>query len=336
MAYQTLKVTVNYSDCSRWFKSQRVANPYFARLNFSSAQTTMRRLDKAFSRFFSRVKAKQGRAGYPRFKGKDKFNSITFPRHGDGIRLIGNRLRVQHVGTIRVKLHRPVQGVIKTVTVRREAGKWYVIVDCEIPDTSIGQSALPPAGIDVGLTAFLTTSTGTIEPNPRYLKNALPRLRVATRSVSRKKRKGKNRSKAGRKLQGIHIRVKNSRREHHFQVANRLVLAFGMIAVESLNIKKMLKNNRLSRAISDAGWSSFLSILKHKAESAGVQFVEVDPAGTTQQCSRCHREVPKDLSVRWHDCPHCGLSLSRDHNAALNILERGLARTGPAGANVGQ
>ena len=334
LAYQCCGASITYCDCSRWFKHQRQTNQYFTRLNFSSAQATMRRLDKSFTNFFRRVKEGAKKVGYPRFKGRDFFNSIEFPAYRDGIRLIGNRLRIQNVGTIRVMLHRPVEGTIKTVTLKREAGKWYVVFSCELPDVAPVKNDKPPIGIDVGLTHFLTTSNGNREPNPRYLKTALPELRIAGRSVSRKKKGGCNRRKAVRVLQKIHSRVRNLRREHHYQVACRLVLAFGFIAVESLSIKGMLGNRRLSLAISDAGWSGFLNILRHKAEKAGAQFVEVDPKGTSQTCT-CGHSVPKDLSVRWHLCPACGLSLPRDHVSAQVILARGLAWTAPAGVNVG-
>jgi putative transposase len=112
-----------------------------------------------------------------------------------------------------------------------------------------------------------------------------------------------------------------------------LVLAYGMIAVEGLNIKGMIESGGFSQAITDAAWGGFLSVLRGKAEKAGVQFVEVDPKGTSQECSGCGQVVKKDLFVRQHDCPHCGLSLQRDVNAARNILARGQGRTGPAGLN---
>ncbi|HEY7315430.1 MAG TPA: transposase [Gemmataceae bacterium] len=333
-AYETDKRSVKYTGQSAWFKAERVTNPFFARLNFSSAQDTMRRLDKAFVAFFRRVKSGE-KPGYPRFKSRDRYDSFTFPAYGDGVRLIGERLRVQHVGLVRVKLHRPVEGAIKTVTLKREAGKWYVAFACELPDVPVADSGKPAVGIDVGLEAFLTTSDGEREPNPRYLKDALPKLRIAGRAVSRKKKGGRNRRKSVRRLARVHTRVRNLRREHHHQVALRLVRRFGLIAVESLNIKGMLRNGRLSRAIADAGWSGFLLTLRCKAESAGICFVEVDPRGTSQQCV-CGQEVEKALSVRWHDCPACGLSLHRDDVSAQVILARGLARTGPVGANVGQ
>ncbi|MDE2095679.1 MAG: transposase [Patescibacteria group bacterium] len=334
--YQTEQRSVKYTEQSARFKEQRSINPYFARLNFSSAQATMRRLDRAYQAFFRRVKAGD-KPGYPRFKGRNRFDSIEFPAYGDGIRLNGNRLRVQHIGMIRVKVHRVVEGKIKTVTLKREADKWYVILSCDLGDVPVQPSTNPPIGIDMGLESFLTTSEGQSFPNPRYLKKELPKLRVTGRAVARKKKGGSNRRKAVRKLQRIHARVRNLRREHHHQTTLALILTYGLIALESLNIRGMLRNGRLARAIADAAWGGFVNILKGKAESAGVRIVEVDPRGTSQQCSACGREVRKDLSVRWHDCPYCNLSLHRDHNAALNILARvRLVRTEPVGGNVGQ
>jgi putative transposase len=334
LAYSQYGVTLTYVDCSRWFKGRRRTNPYFARINFSSAQATMRRLDKAFAAFFRRAKAGQN-PGFPRFKGRDRFDSIEFPAYGDGIKLIDGTLRATNVGLIKVKLHRPLEGKIKTVTLKREAGHWYVVFSCDLGTVEVEPSTNPPAGIDVGLESFLTTSDGEQEPNPRYQKTALPELRRAQRALVRKRKGGKNRRKSKRKVAKIHVRVARLRREHHHQVSLKLVRRYGFIAAESLNIQGMLKNDRLARSISDAGWSGFLLTLRSKAESAGVVFVEVNARGTSQQCSRCGEEVRKDLKVRWHDCGHCGLSLHRDENAARNILARGLlARTGPVGGNV--
>ena len=334
-AYDADKTTIRYPAQSARFKEERATNPFYARLNFSSAQATMRRLDRAFANFFRRVKAGAGKAGYPRFLGRDRYHSIEFPTHGDGIRLNGNRLRVQHVGVIRVKLHREVRGQIKTVTLKRVAEKWYVVLSCDLGDVPVIPSTNPPVGIDVGLEKFLSKSDGSKpEPNPRYLKDALPELRRKQRSCSRKAKGGKNRRKARKAVARVHARVANLRREHAHQVALKLVRRYGLIAVESLSIKNMLGNDRLARAISDVAWGNFLLTLRSKAESAGVAFVEVDARGTSQECPDCGRVVRKDLSQRWHSC-ECGCSLDRDEASARVILARGLqARTEPAGANV--
>jgi putative transposase len=160
---------------------------------------------------------------------------------------------------------------------------------------------------------------------------------------------GSNRRKAAKALAARHARVANLRRDHHHKTALFLVRRHGLIAVENLDIHRMLGDRRFSRAIADAGWGGFLAILRCKAESAGAAVVGVDPRGTSQGCSGCGVEVRKDIRVRWHDCPRCGLSLHRDENAARNVLARAFkdplgiawmqansrrqARTGPEGVN---
>ena len=332
-AYEQDKISLGYCDQSSWFKNQRLVNEWFAKLNFSSAQGTMRRLDKSFQSFFRRVKS-GGKPGFPRFKAQDRFGSVEFPAYGDGIRLLADgKLRVQHVGQVKCKVHRPVEGEVKTATLKLEGEKWHVILSCDLGEVVVPASNNPPVGIDVGIESFLTTSDGHHEPNPRYLKAELPALRRAGRAVSRKKKGGKNRKKAAKRLRRIYAKVKNLRRDHGHKTALNLCRRYGFIAVERLNIKGMVRNRRLSRAIADVSWGGFLATLGHKAESAGVSVVEVNPRGTSQACSGCGCEVRKVLSVRIHRCPHCGLVLHRDINAARNILSRALARTEPAGAN---
>jgi putative transposase len=332
--YRQHKHAVRYIDQSAEFKDLRGDNIYFARLNFSSAQATMRRLDKSFVAFFRRVKTGKT-PGYPRFKAKDRFDSIEFPSYGDGIRLNNNRLRVQHVGVIRCKVHQPVEGIVKTATLKREGDKWFVILSCDLGDVYVEPSTLPAVGIDVGLENFLTTSDGEVVENPRFLKKELPALRRAQRAVSRKKKGGSNRRKAVKVVRVLHAHVANQRHEHHHKTALNLIRCYGLIAVERLNIRGMVRNHRLSRAIADAAWGGFLTVLGHKAERAGVTVMAVNARGTSQKCSGCGEDVHKELCVRQHLCPYCGLSLHRDENAARNILARGLDQAGmrPVGAN---
>jgi putative transposase len=329
--YETEKRSIKYGEQSSWYKSQRAINPYFAKLNFSSAQATMRRLDKAFVAFFRRIKngriKTREKSGYPRFKPADRFSSIEFPTQGDGIRLTRNRLRIQHVGVVKVCLHRPLpdDAQIRTLTVTREADKWYLEVCFKLLDQEIEPSTLPAVGLDVGIEYFLTTSDGEHIPNPGYLKSALPELRRSQRALSRKKKGGSNRAKAKIKVRELHARVKNLRSDHRHKSTLDLTRRYGCIAVESLNVKGMLGNRRMSRAISDVAWSAFITTLTHKAESAGATMVQVSPQGTSQECSGCGQTVQKKLSERWYNCPHCGLSLQRDVNAARNILIRAMS-----------
>lgn len=333
-AWETEKRPVRYVGQSAWFKVERTANPYFARLNFSSAQATMRRLDKAFVAFFRRCKS-GGKPGYPRFKSCNRYDSIEFPTYGDGIRLNDNRLRVQHVGIVKAKIHREIEGRVKTATVKREGSKWFVILSCELPDADFVPNGKPAVGIDVGIEAFLTTSDGERVENPRFLRREIPQLRRLQRSISRKKRSSKNRRKAVYRIQALHARVRNLRHNFHHKTALHLVRSSGLVAVERLNIRGMLRNHRLAQAISDVAWGGFVNILNNKAASAGCEVVAVNARGTSQECNGCGATVQKTLSVRQHVCPSCKLSLHRDENAARNVLARALlARTGPAGINV--
>ena len=142
------------------------------------------------------------------------------------------------------------------------------------------------------------------------------------RNLSRKKKGSKNRAKAKQKLARQHEKVHNQRKNFHHQISSQLVWKYGKIVLEDLQIQNMVKNHNLAKSISDAGWGKFISMLTYKAESAGRTVEKVPPHGTTQECSRCGNTVKKDLSVRTHICPHCGLVLDRDHNAAINILKR--------------
>ena len=330
LAYETRGISLNYYAQANQLKELRADDPYQARTNFSSEQATLRRLDTSYQNFFRRCKQGSRAPGFPRFKGRDHFDSVTFPTYGDGIRLKDNRLRVQHVGAIRTKVHRAVEGTIKTASIKRESDKWFVVLSCDLGDVVVPPSTLPAGGIDVGLEVFLTTSDGQRIENPRYLKAEIPQLRRLQRATSRKKRGGRNRRKASRRVRVLHARVRNLRHEHHHQTALFLIRLYGLIGVEGLRVSNMLKNHSLARAISDAGWAGFVNVLRCKAERAGAEVVAVNPAWTSQDCSGCGVEVPKNLGERWHTCPHCGLFLHRDENAARNILARALlARTGP-------
>ena len=322
--YEESGESVKYSDQSAWFKAQKPTNQYFTRINHTSAQATMRRLDTAFQNFFRRVK-KGETPGYPRFKGQNRFNSIDFASYGDGCKIKAGRLYLQYVGNVRVKWHRPIEGEIKSLIIRREGDQWYVSFRCQFPDIEITSPSKDAVGLDVGINSFYVTSDGEFKENPRFLKKSLTDLRLANRSVSRKVRGSGGRKKAVKKLQGVHRKVRNQRKDFHHKAAREIVDNYGFIAAESLNIKGMVRNRRLARSIQDAGWGQFLLILGNKAEQAGAKYVEVPAHYTSQKCSGCGEIVKKSLSVRVHTCG-CGLVLDRDENAARNILSLGLER----------
>ncbi len=324
-AYQRDGLSLTYYDQANQLKDIRTAGD-LGLANFSAAQDVLRRVDKTFKAFFRRVKAGAEQPGYPRFKSRRRFDSYTFPSWGDGCRLTdAGRLYLQGVGHLKVKWHRPLDGTTKTVTVKRQAGKWFVCFSVEYI-----AEALPATdaavGIDVGLTSFATLSTGETIENPRHSRKAQGTLRIAQRRVVRRKRGGRNRRKAVVLLQKAHAHVQNQRADFHHKAARALVDTYGMIAVENLNIKG-LASGMLAKSVNDAGWSTFINKLANKAAEAGRLLVKVNPRGTSQTCL-CGAPVPKTLSQRWHECVACGLSADRDHVSAQLILGLGLSLLG--------
>jgi len=342
MAYRETGQGVTYPQQWAYFRDQRRANPdTLGQLNATSVQQMLRRLDKAFSAFFHRLKAGE-KAGFPRFKGRNRFNSLEY-RYGDGCKLRtderGRKLfYVQNVGAIKVKYHRPLpeDAVIKHVILKRRQRKWYVCLMLEAPDLPMPQHSHPAVGIDMGLHHLLALSDGTTVENPRWLRNSLAQLRVAQRRMARRRKGSRGWHEAAYQVARLHERIANQRRDFWHKLTRQLVSTYGLIALEDLTLAFLLGNGHLALSAHDAGLAEFQHLLAYKAESAGTRVVTVIPAYTSQVCSACGAVVEKDLSVRVHRCPHCGYTADRDVNAAQNILVLAVksARTGPPGANV--
>lgn len=320
-AYARHRKSINYYDQAAQLTEIRAAGD-LGLPNCHCAQEVLRRLDKAFKAFFERVKRKQ-KAGFPRFKSHRRYDSITFPSHGDGNKLLpSGHLFVEGVGHIKVKLHRPVHGKIKTVSVKRQCEHWYVCFSVETSVQPLPESEAA-VGIDVGLSSFAVLSDGSEIENPRLYQKEQKRLRRAQRRVARRKKGSHRRRKAVVLLRKIHQHIFNQRNDHQHKLARMLVSQFGMIFVEDLNVKG-LAGGMLAKAVHDASWSSFVAKLAYKAEEAGRLFAKVDARGTSQRCP-CGAKVPKKLSDREHVCTKCGLITTRDHASATEILRLGLS-----------
>ncbi len=281
-------------------------------------QDTLRRLDKAYKAFFQRVKRGQN-PGFPRFKGRHRYNSFTYPQ--SGFELHG-KLQLSKIGNLKIKQHRDIEGEIKTLTIRREAGDWYACFSVEYEAKHLPKKD-NAIGLDMGLENFATQSDGKPIPNHKFYKKAQAKLGRAQRKVDRRKNKqSKRRHKAILLLQKAHQHVRNQRKEFQHQEAFKLVRDFGTIVVEDLNVKG-LSGGMLRKSVHDVGWSSFLAMLRYKAENAGRQRIAVDPRYTSQECPQCQAIRKKALPERVHRCD-CGLTMGRDHAAALVILGRGL------------
>jgi putative transposase len=304
----------------------RAAFPEYAAIHSHVLQDVLARLDRTYQAFFRRVQRGE-RAGFPRFKGRERFHSFTYKEYGNGARLENGYLVLSKIGRIAVRWSRPLEGTPKTVTVSREADGWYVAISCAgVPCNPLPRSS-EETGIDLGLESFATLADGSQLANPRIFRVAELNLRRAQRRVSRRKKGSHRRTKAVTLLAKAHQRVRRARADFHYKTALALVRQYDTIYHEDLQTANMLKNHHLAKSIADVGWSAFLSILSCKAAEAGKTVVAVPPAYTSQACSGCSVLIMKGLSVRWHACPECGTSLHRDHNAALNILHLGTERS---------
>jgi putative transposase len=295
----------------------------FSGVNAQVLQDVVKRLGKTYEAFFRRVR-KGEKAGYPRFKPARRYDSFTYPQAPSGCELKGNRLNLSKIGSVRIKLHRPIEGKIKTCTIKRYADGWYALFACEV-EPKILPASERCVGVDLGLESFAITSDGEFFPSQKYLKKAERNIKRLHRQMDRRKKGSNRRKKAVQQLGKAYLHVADQRKDNAHKVARSLVNRYGTIAVEDLQVVNMVKNHYLAGAISDAGWSIFTRILSSKAEEAGRQVIKVDPKYTSQICSQCGALVPKPLSQRWHSCPHCGLELHRDVNAAINIQRRGAA-----------
>ena len=282
------------------------------------AQTLSHRLQNAL---WKMVKLrKQGKeCGYPRFKNIDRIKSLNYPQVGFKL---DKKVKVSPFGEISIKQHRNIEGVIKTLTLKRESsGKWFAIFSVE---------TAPKIGIDLGLKTFATLSNGELIKNQRHLKQHEEQLAKLQKELSKKKKGSQNRKKAKFKVAILHEKVSNTRGDFLHKTSTHLVNTYSLIALEKLASSEMSQKN-FGKQINDAGWNMFANMLSYKAEEAGCQVVFVNPKNTTQECSNCHRIIKKELSERMHVCPFCGLIIDRDLNAARNILIR--ATEGQSGSN---
>jgi putative transposase len=327
LAWEQRRISLSRYQQEAELKDIRAELPEYAAVHSHVLQDVLTRLDRAFQRFFARVKAGET-PGYQRFQGAGRYNSFTYKEFGNGAALDNGFLVLSKIGRIAVRWSRPIEGTIKTVTIRREADGWYACFSC----VDVPTQALPPTGqetgIDLGIEAFATLSNGTRIFNPGWYRKAERALKTAQRRVSRRKKESSRRRKAVILLAKAHQQVKRQRQDFHHKTALALVRANDTIYHEDLQTANMLKNHHLAKSISDAGWAAFLAILSYKAAWAGRRVVAVTPAFTSQICSDCGVLVHKGLSVRWHRCPDCGTSLHRDQNAAKNIERAGQARRG--------
>jgi len=342
------KTRINYGDQSAQLTEIRSARTDHAQWSFSSQQATLRRLNKAFAGFFRRVK--EGRkAGYPRFKGKARFDSVEWPKDGDGARWLPEHKRVylQGIGQVKVHVHRRVEGRVKTIQVKRQGRRWMLVLSCDDVPTNPVPATGRQVGVDVGVVTYATLSDGTEVANPRWARAEAARLEVAQQRLQRAKRGSNTRAACRETVAARHRKIANRRKDFHHKQARELVARYDLLVVEDLAIANMVRRAKpkpdpdapgqflpngaraksgLNRSICDAGWGQFVSILRAKAEDAGRTWIEVNPRHTSNGCECCGHAAPENrVSQAEFVCQRCGHAAPADEHAARNILRAGLA-----------
>jgi putative transposase len=328
-AWRMRGVSVTYYQQKAELPGIKEAMPEYAEVNAQVMQDVVLRVDRAFQAFFQRLRD-GATPGYPRFHGRVRYNSFTYPQVGDhgGARIDNGFLALSKIGLVAVRWSRSLEGTPKTLTISREADGWYACFACaDVPIQPLPLTA-QETGVDLGLEAFATLSSGERIFHPGWYRKAEQKLKTAQRRVSRRKKGSNRRRKAVTLLAKAHQTVRRQRQDFHHKTALALVRENDTIYHEDLQVRNLVKNHHLAKSIQDAGWSTFLIILTYKAACAGRRVIAVNPAFTSQTCSGCGVVVYKGLSIRWHLCPDCGASLHRDHNAAKNIERAGRALRG--------
>jgi putative transposase len=298
-------------------------------------QQVLKQVDVAYANFFRRVKNKEEKVGFPRFKSHLRFKSICFPQVDKdlssvgGIRILkNNSIKIFKIpGYVKVIWHRPFEGRCAQIRICRDGDKYFLVLSCK----DIPRKVLPVTGntigIDLGISSFITTDSGERISHPRAYRSAKETLAEKNRKLALKQRGSLNRRKALSALQKAHRKVVNVRKDFQHKIANKLIRENDVIILEKLNIRKMLQqdNPAVQKSnISDASWGNFVAMLIYKAESAGRSIIKVNPARTSSTCSRCNKiKKDLDLSIRTYRCEFCKLEMDRDHNAAINIKRLG-------------
>ena len=352
-ALQERKEIYNYAGKGTSYNQQcmqlpeiKEIRPEYQNIHSQILVDALKRVDKAYKAFFRRVENRE-KPGYPRYQGRNRYDSFTYPQvENCAIHLQSGKLALPKIGNIKIKLHRKIEGKIKTCTIKREGEHWYACFSCEVEAVQNNQQRTPytdeAIGIDLGLYHFAALSSGDTIESPRYYRSAEQKIAHIQQEIERKKKGSKRQKKAYKRLSNAYRKVRNQRQNFLHQWSRRLVNTYQTIVFEDLVPSNMCKRpepklneeigqylpngasqkSGLNKSILDAGWSTFVTMCEYKAACAGVvQVIKVDPFKTSQICSKCHKEGPhKDLDERVHTCEHCGVLLERDVNAAINVL----------------
>ena len=336
-AYETEGRFVSRYDQEELLKVAREKYDDFREVPQDFQVSILKRVDRSFDAFRKRCKEGAEKKGYPRYKKRVRSLTWCLRKHklktGERVRqnpiketnFRHNRLKVPKLGEVKIRMHRPLEGDPKEVTIVKKASGWYAHITCELPDTPKVKPT-DAIAVDVGTTHYLTTSEGEKEDNPRWYRQAEGLLRKHSKDLSRKKKSSHRWQKQQHALALHHERTTNKRKDFIGKLVYKLFhhSEKNVLIAEALSVSNMVQNKHLSKSISDASWAKFFEWCGNIAERDGFHFHQVNPKNTSQTCSACGKKSAKNLSlaIRTFNCSFCGTSLDRDHNAAINILLR--------------
>jgi len=327
---------INKSTLNRYMKEVINENGGFLKLYSQTRQEVFIRLQKAFQNFFRRVKEKElgkkVKAGFPRFKSRDRYRTLIYPQDNGSFSIEKDRLRVARIGTMKIELHRKIEGRVKTLIIKKEAGNYYAIFttikEAEVPKIEDTKSV----GIDLGLNSFIALSDRKMIEKQKFMQEKKKRIARWQKIVAKRHKGSKRREKAKFKLQREWGYINSQSNDYLHKLSNMLVNSgYTSFVVEKLNIQSMVKNHNLALAIYRASWNKFIRLLSYKAESAGMKVIEIDARDTSKQCSNCGNIQDMPLSKRIYIYNRCGMQMDRDVNASINILKR--ATSGQEGSH---
>ena len=322
-SYQNKKTKVSMAQFNRFVKEIIQEDKKYLKLYSQTRCEIEFRLLKAYQNFFRRIKEGNRKAGFPRFRSRDRYKSITYPQDNGSFSINKGRLRVSRIGTMLIDLHRKIEGTIKTLAIKRE-GKDYYAVFTTINDIKIPQvENTNPVGIDLGLDSFVTVSDGTKIEKPKFMRQNRKKIAHLQRIVARRDKGSGRRQRAKMHLQKTYEYSTNQSDDYIHKLSDTLVNSgYTSFVVEDLHIQNMVKNHKLAGSIQDASWNRFIQLLSYKAESAGMRMIKVDARDTSKECSNCGNIQEMPLSKRMYVCQRCKMSKDRDINASINILKR--------------
>ena len=322
-SYKNGKTKISMAQFNRFVKEIIQEDKKYLKLYSQTRCEIEYRLLKAYSNFFRRIKEGNRKAGFPRFRSGDRYKSITYPQDNGSFSVKKGRLRVSRIGTMPIELHRKIEGAIKTLTIKREGRNYYAVF------TTIKNIKVPevkntnPVGIDMGLNSFIALSDGTKVGKPKFAKKAEKHIAMWQRIVARRNKGSKRREKAKMHLQKTYEYSTNQSDDYLHKLSDTLINSgYTSFAVEDLHIQNMVKNHNLAQSIQNASWNRFIQMLSYKAESAGMKIIRVDARNTSKECSNCGNIQEMPLSERTYICNFCGMTMDRDVNASINILNR--------------